>query len=163
MPKSVNSSDRLSSSDTDDDDDSDNSYGERLKATLDASKKSNVGSSSHFNEKVSYYDSDDEHLRKPEWDYQWRKPNSSISSAVGLSHIHRAYDEIQNSDLKLHLKASTISVKGVHFALHDVKQSHDSVKDKIEEFMLYVPKKDELKHVRNAIQDVKNSHTSLDA
>ena len=121
------------------------------------SKKSNVGSSSHFNENPSYYNVDAEHFRQTEWDYKWRLANSSISSAVGLQHIHCAYDEIQTPDLKLHLKASTISVKGIHSELDEMKKSHAGVKEKIDGFLLHTPNSAEIKSVKNTIKDVVKS------
>ena len=82
LPDSAHSSDGLSDSDNDSDDDDPDTA--PLKSAIDASKKSNIGSSSHFNSDPSYYNADVEHFRQTEWDYKLKLANTSISSAVGL-------------------------------------------------------------------------------
>ena len=68
LPDSAHSSDGLSDSDNDNDDNDPNTT--PRKSAIDASKKSNVGSSSHFTEHPSYYNLDAEYFRQTEWDYK---------------------------------------------------------------------------------------------
>ena len=79
-----------------------------------------------------------------------------------MQHVHRAYDELQNLELKLHLKASTISVKGIFSELADMKKSHTSLQNKFDAFMINPLTSAELISVKKAIKVVVQSQQSMD-
>ncbi|KAL8134034.1 hypothetical protein AgCh_009203 [Apium graveolens] len=76
----------------------------------------------------------------------------------GTSTVMRtAYDGLQNPDLKLHLKASTISVKGILSELAAMKTSHTTLQNKIDTFMVNPLTSAELISVKKAVRAVVQS------
>jgi hypothetical protein len=122
----VNTDDDESDDESDDDSDAD----PMLAKAIAASRGTTSGSSSHFmsdkGRTSSYRRMDDPSHNKNlliehEWNSAWYLPTDSIYFGNATQHAYNAVSCINNTDLKAHLKATTILAKGLKEEIAGIK------------------------------------------